>query len=178
MTAGGRNPQAHLELLELDALRAGEALPAVAAAHAAWCGACAAALAELGAAQTALRAMPATLAVPAPRQAAILAAARAQAARVRRLRRRLVSAAVAAAAVAVLTTAALLRVPVTRHAGAPLVVAAAPGKLAAHDADSSDLDGDGRVTVLDAFALARAGDVDPERLDALLAMAVSLENPR
>ena len=66
-------------------------------------------------------------------------------------------------------------------------VAAAP--RAAKPAVSADLDGDGRVTVLDAFALARALEshviagaidvnhdtrVDENDVDAVLAMAVSV----
>jgi hypothetical protein len=168
MTDSGRDPQAHLDLLELDALRAGESLPAAARAHLAWCAECAAGLAELKDLQTALRMTPS--AAPSPeRDAALLANAGWHAARVRRARRRILPAAAAAAAVAVLAVAALLnwRAPQTTT----VELASAP---AARLRDA-DLDADGRITVLDAFALARA-DAAAAEVDAVLAQAVALEN--
>jgi len=169
----------HLELLELDAARAGEALPAAAAAHAAWCAQCRAALAELHDLAAALRA-PAGGAPPADRDAVILAAARGEAARVRRARA--LPAALAAAAVAVLALAGLLLTPAPRPDGDVAGVAHAPAARLAMHASAVDRDGDGRVTVLDAFALARADahgtpQLDDEaRVDAIMAMAVSLRS--
>jgi len=170
----------HLDELELDALRAGEPLPAAAAAHAAWCVQCRAALADLHALAAALRTQPLAPPVPAAREAAILAVAGLHTARARRRQRRAWAATAAAAALAVFAIAALLQ---TRQSiPAPVVVAGAPASRLT--ADAADLDGDGRVTVLDAFALARAerqgtptlGDVDTQ-VDAVLALAVSVRSP-
>jgi len=78
--------------------------------------------------------------------------------------------------------AVLWRDPLRRAAAPPAEVASASApraELAMRDAAlADDLDGDGRITVLDAFALARAGAADPPRIDAVVAMAVSLQaNP-
>ncbi|MDX2166939.1 MAG: hypothetical protein SF182_07750 [Deltaproteobacteria bacterium] len=161
-----RDPQAHLDLLELDALRAGEPLPASARAHAAWCAECTAALAELDELGLALRAVR-SIDIPAARDAVILADARWHAARVRRTGRGWMPAALAAAAVAVLAIAALLNGRAAPHTDIEL--ASAPA------ARLHDRAADGRVTVLDAFALARA-NADPAEVDAVLDRAVALEN--
>lgn len=170
MTDSGRDPRAHLDLLELDALRGGDALPAAAAAHLAWCADCAAQLAALRELEMALRAAPAHPAAT-ERDAAILASASWHAARVRRSRRRLLLPAAAAAAVAVLAVAALL--DTRRPQPATVELASAP----AARGRAADLDADGRITVLDAFALARA-NADAAEVDAVLDQAVALENWR
>jgi hypothetical protein len=170
MTDSGRDPQAHLDLLELDALRAGEPVPAAARAHLAWCAECAAGLAELNDLQAALRVAPAAAAAT-PRDAAILGNAAWHAARVRRARRRVLLPAAAAAAVAALAIAALL--DARRPQSTTIELASAP----AARVRAEDFDADGRVTVLDAFALARA-NADAAEVDAVLDQAVALENWR
>jgi len=182
MTADRRDPQAHLDLLELDALRAGEPLPAAATAHAAWCADCASELDALHDLASALRGAEATPIAAAHLDARVHALAATHAARVRRSRWRAGSTAAAAAAVAVFAMAVLWRDPLRRAAAPPAEVASASApraELAMRDAAlADDLDGDGRITVLDAFALARAGAADPPRIDAVVAMAVSLQaNP-
>ncbi len=175
----------HLDPLELDAHRAGEPLNAVARAHIAWCPTCQATLTDLQAVATALRDVAPALDVPLERDAAILAMARERA----RLAdpaphprgRLMLAGRWAAAALLVLTVGAL--VLIQRRELDQAQLAAAPASRAALTHAQADLNGDGRVDVLDAFALARAvvhgtprvGDADRHDVDLILAMAVSLD---
>ncbi len=169
----------HPDLLVLDALRAGEPVPAAVRAHIAWCNQCREALAAFHDFRDAVH-QPTSAAVPGQIEAAILAMARQRASTVRRTRWRRRTATWAAAAVAVLAIAgALLRVP---HKSQFDWFAATFGVREVAPRASNDVDGDGRITVLDAFAVARhaaAGNPDgvdtPPEADALLAMAVSLQ---
>lgn len=180
---------AHLDLLTLDALRAGDPPTAAQRAHLAWCASCQATLADLEALATALRRPAPESDVPADRDAAVLALARARAAVAARQadhRRQRIGLARrwAAAAVLVLAVGGLL---LAQRRSAPMSpLAAAPAPRAALSAARADLDGDGRVTVLDAFALARAvtrgtprlGDADRHDVDTILAMAVAIDDVR
>jgi len=181
----------HPDLLTLDALRGGDPVDASDAEHIASCAECQAALAELGALARELRDQHRPAVAPTPEiDAQILWRARAQALRGRRagLRDRWRAVwAVAAAAILVLASAVLY----SRHAqpfpGQQMARLAAPAAPGARR--SADVDGDGRVTVLDAFALARAlertpgkggkdinedAQVDEHDVDAVIAMAVSV----
>lgn len=175
----------HLDLLELDAHRAGEPLPAGARAHLAWCRACQRTLAELDAAARTLSALPVTAAVPPEREAVILALAgqRAALARATRRGRRRPGVGVRWAAAAALVLAVGALALSQRRAIERAGLAAAPAARPTLTRAQADLNGDGRVDVLDAFALARAvthgtprvGDADRHDVDVILAMAVSLD---
>jgi anti-sigma factor RsiW len=184
----------HLDLLTLDAVRAGETADGAAAAHLAACSACQEQLAELGDLATALKALHAAPADPAV-DARIAWLAQGHAARAKRAqpsgwqRRVRAPAAWAAAAVAVLALAsALLLGRREQPSGEPFARVPA---LRGDDVAAADLDRDGRVTVLDAFALARslerhteagAGDVnhdarvDENDVETVLATAVSVRD--
>lgn len=175
----------HLDLLVLDAHRAGEPLGAADRAHLAWCVDCQRALSELQALAAALATPPPHVAVPPERDLAIrtLAAQRAALARAAHQRRSRVAPALRWAAAAALVMAigtVLLRVP--RQPPAPELDAAAAVRPTLSIAQA-DVNGDGRVDVLDAFVLARAvtrgtphlGDADRHDVDRILAMAVSLD---
>lgn len=185
----------HLDPLELDAHRSGEENPER-AAHLAECLHCQAALAELNELANRLKSLHApALAAAADRDARILWLARGQAARVRlaepRGLRRVFGVpparAAAAAAVLALASALFLARRSPPHGGGQLTQLA--GAPPAEPSFTADLDGDGRVTVLDAFALARdleaapgrhAVDVnrdtrvDEQDVDTVMAMAVSV----
>jgi len=175
----------HLDLLDLDAHRAGEPLGAAARAHIAWCPTCQATLADLDAVASSLKRAVPSADVPADREAAILAIARDRAhlAAVAPRRRTAPAAAArwAAAALLVLTVGALVLVQRQRLDRTELT--AAPASRAELTRAQADLNGDGTVDVLDAFALARAvvhgtpqvGDADRHDVDLILAMAVSLD---
>ncbi len=158
-----RDPlEAHLDLLSLDAARAGEA-PDEDRAHLERCAACRQALAEITDLSSALRRIHhPPFDVPADREARILWNARKQAVRARKDRSGLrvpdVAARWAAAAVAVLAIASFL--DGARSTQAPL----APRQALSTPALSADVNGDGRIDILDAFALARA--VDAHRASA------------
>jgi len=190
----------HLDLIDLDALRAGDAADPQVAAHLATCADCRADLEALRELAHDLRALHEPVRVAAPsRDAQIRWLTRMHATRIRKAdvatnESRWLAARPtwAAAAAIVLALGALLMMarrpespPLTRVASAPQ---AETGRAAVGIA--ADLDGDGRITVLDAFALARkleAADrsgavdvthdtrVDQDDVDALLAMAVSLK---
>jgi hypothetical protein len=165
--------QGHPDDAELEALRTGEA-PADVAAHASRCEACAGRLTWLEGVERSLRAADAVELVPFEREAAMRTLLAHEAARLRRqsLARRLRRFALPAAAV--LLVAALLAVTVLIPAGG----------------DARDLNADGRVDILDAFAMARRletggeipGDLDLTRdgvvdrrdVDELAREAVSL----
>ena len=186
----------HLDLLQLDALRAGEAVDPIDATHAAGCPRCQAALTDLAALAGDLKALHApALGAVHRRDASVLWLARTQAAGVRRRRgwrQRLVQPVTwAAAAVALLALASAVffaHRPVPQAVSTLARVAPVPpgAPAASIDAASADVDGDGRVTVLDALALARARDTRGTGLDAnrdtaaddkvnaVLALAVSL----
>jgi hypothetical protein len=174
---------AHLDLLELDAHRAGEPLGVAERAHLAWCADCQRALAELEGLAAAL-ATPPPQAIPPERDAAIraLAEQRAAIARAAHRRRPRLGPAMrwAAAAALVLTIGAV----VLRHREtAPTHLAAAPAARPTLSAAGADVNGDGRVDVIDALVLARAvtrgtprvGDAERRDVDLILAMAVSLD---
>src|SRR5262245_51684922 len=151
----------HADLLVLDAIRAGEEVDPAAADHVAACASCQAQLADLAGLADGVKALHgSTLPVTSDVDARIRWLARGHAARIGRRQprwSRLVGAPAtwAAAAAAVLALASVLLTRREQPAGEQLTrVAAAPP--AAKPAASFDLDGDGRVTVLDAFALARA----------------------
>lgn len=176
----------HLDLLELDALRAGNPPTAVQRAHLAWCEPCRAALTDLETLATGLRRLAADVTVPAERDAAILAAARRRAdlaARQAVRSRPWTGRAGRWAAAAMLVVAIGALTVAQRRVTLDAQRAAAPAARATLTASQSDLDGDGRVTVLDAFALARAvtrgtprlGGADRHDVDAILAMAVALD---
>jgi anti-sigma-K factor RskA len=180
----------HPDLLTLDALRAGDPVDASDAEHIATCVECQAAVAELGALARELRDHSPAVAPTPEIDAQILWRARGQALRVRRAGMRdswRAVWAVAAAAILVLASAVLY----SRHAqpfpGQQVARFAAPAAPGARL--SADVDGDGRVTVLDAFALARAlertpgkggkdvnedAEVNEHDVDAVIAMAVSV----
>jgi hypothetical protein len=136
------NHENHLDLLGLDAVRAGEGLPSE-KAHAEACAACRAALEDLRRLAADLEALGAApLAVPRERDRAILAMARAAIARGRapsvfRFRRIL-------AAAAALVAAAGLGLWLAVQSGAPELARGEPW----------DLDRSGRVDILDAYGLA------------------------
>jgi hypothetical protein len=175
----------HLDLLDLDAHRAGEPLDASARAHLAWCGECQRALGELQALAAKIATPPPPAVVPPQREAAILAMAARRAALARAAHRRRSRLAPAirwsAAALLVLAIGALSvrRGEDVRQAQ----LAAAPAARATLTVAQADLNGDGRVDVIDAFVLARAvthgtptvGDADRHDVDLILAMAVSLD---
>ena len=176
---GRRDPAMHLDLLELDARRAGEPLPAAAQAHIAWCAECRRMLELL---QTLAMTLHSGAPDPVPDEieATILAQARTRARSIRRAAWRPGHTAMAAAAVAVLALGGLLlsQQPPAQRGGAGPTAAMRPALTRAE----SDVDGDGRITVLDAFAVARRAANDTPRRDAvaedagaILAMAVSLE---
>lgn len=179
----------HLDLPALDALRAGDPPTPTQRAHLTWCEPCRAALAELDTLAADLRRLEPAVLVPAERDAAILAAARRRAdlAAHRPARSGPWTGSAgrwAAAAVLVLAIGALM---LTQRRGTPeSQLAAVPPPRATLAASQADLDGDGRVTVLDAFALARAvtrgtprlGDADRHDVDAILAMAVAIDDAR
>lgn len=173
----------HLDLPQLDALRAGDPLTAAQRAHLAWCEPCRSALAELDELAAQLRATIAAVAVPPERDAAILALARQAAARGARPRPRRAPTAARWAAAAMLVVAVAALVLNQRRTSTPADhLAGAAAERAELSATQADLDGDGRVTVLDAFALARAVTRgtptlrDRDDVDAILAMAVSLDD--
>ena len=189
----GRRPgqdATHLDLLQIDALRAGEASEEK-VAHAAACDSCASLLSTLSAIAADMRAVaPPPVLVPQERERHILWTAKKQAATVRRRRMpttwrvaRIPFVGWAAAAVAVLAIASLL-------ARRPLPEAEVPlAKLVSAPLSAGDVDGDSRLTILDAFALARAIEgasaaprwdvnsdqaVDRSDVNMIAAMAVSL----
>ncbi len=167
----------HLTVLDLDAVRAGEPLSAAAHAHLARCADCQGQLADLVALAEALRT---PVRVPAEREAAILAAAHRRADLARRPGGpRRVAWALAASLLLALGGVLLWQRHRTDPPGAGAVAARS---AASRELGTRDRDGDGRVTVLDAFALARAAvrrtpgvdRADAREVDAVLAMAVSL----
>ena len=175
----------HLGLLDLDAVRAREPLSASQRAHLAWCPTCQAALADLEVVAAELAAGPAAVHVSPEREAAILAIANQRAELGRsapRARPRLTLAGRWAAA-AVLALAVGVMVLSQRRSLDQSQFAAAPAARPTLTVAQADLNGDGRVDVLDAFALARAvtrgtpqvGDADRHDVDLILAMAVSLD---
>jgi hypothetical protein len=173
----------HLDLPQLDALRAGDPPTAAQRAHLAWCEACRSTLAELDELAAQLRATNASVAVPPERDAAILALARQAAARSARPVPRRAPTAARWAAAAMLVVAVGALVLNQRRASHPADhLAGTAAERAELSAAQADLDGDGRVTVLDAFALARAVTRgtptlrDRDDVDAILAMAVSLDD--
>lgn len=175
----------HPDILDIDALRRGEGT-AEDADHVGGCASCRATLAELAALAASLKELngPA-LEVTAEIDAAILWKARKRALHIRRRRWLRPAYGVAAAAVMALALASVLR-SVPRPASAPLEMAKA--RVAARSAAAEeDVDGDGRVDILDAFALARAveahrggrdlngdGVVNERDVEILAARAVSL----
>lgn len=173
---------AHLDPLELDALRAGEPATGAQRAHLAWCEPCRAGLTELHALAAVLRDATEPISVPADRDRAILALAE----RAARASRRPAPGRVATAsrwAAAAMLVVAVGAVILMQRQRADHELAAAPAQRTALTAAQADLDGDGRVTVLDAYALARAvtrgtpqvGDADRHDVDLILAMAVSID---
>lgn len=113
--------------------------------------------------------------------AAVLAAARAQFGRRRRRLAWAMPAAIAATVIVAVTAAVLLsQRPAAVTDGSPSGGASAsraPAAAAPATALPDDVDGSGRVDILDAFALARADDDTPEgraRVAALAARVVSL----
>ena len=175
----------HLDLLALDAHRAGEPLSAGQRAHLAWCHTCRAELAGLASLAAELGSVP-TADVPPERNAAILALAAQRAAVARDAhdnRSRLhLAGRWAAAAVLVLAVGAM--VLSQRRSLEQTQLSEATAARPALTLAQADLNGDGRVDVLDAFALARAvthgtphvGDADRHDVDLILAMAVSLDD--
>lgn len=175
----------HLDLLDLDAHRAGEPLAAAARAHLAWCRECQAELAALQALAAALALSPPRVDVPPRREAAIraLAEERAAIARAAHRRRSRLRPAVrwSAAALLVLALGSVALRPGQELL--PSRQAAAPSARPPLTLAQADLNGDGRVDVLDAYVLARAvthgtpriGDADRHDVDRILAMAVSLD---
>ena len=169
----------HLTPLELDAARAGEPLSAAAQAHVTWCAAC---RAQIGALTQLAAALRTSVQVPAEHERAILVAAQRRAELGRRAARPR-RATLALAASLLLALAGLLLLP-RQPSSPPAVVASRP--TAPVERLYRDADADGRVTVLDAFALARAAvrrtpgvsRADARQVEAVLAMAVSLEASR
>lgn len=178
----------HLDLLALDAQRAGEPLSAGQRAHLAWCATCRAALADLEAVAAALAPPVPPADVPPEREAAILAIARRRAAAARatppRRRGWALAGRWAAAAMLILAVGAL--VLHERRALESSQLASAPPPRPTLTLAQADLNGDGRVDVIDAFVLARAvtrgtpriGDADRHDVDVILAMAVALDDAR
>lgn len=180
----------HLDPLQLDALRAGDNADPDDARHVAGCAQCRDALAELNSVAAALKRLHAPALEPSTdRDAQILWRARSEAARVRRQplsrqRRALLAPATwAAVAVGLLALAAVMLIG-RRHA-APTELTRVVSAPAPRPQADVDIDSDGRVTVLDAFLLARqlesaAADpshparVEHTEVDAVLAMAVSI----
>lgn len=180
----------HLDLLRLDALRAGDNTDPADAHHVAGCAHCRVALAELTGLAADLKALHAPALEPSTdRDAQILWRGGSEAARVRRQPRRTWRRAVpapavwAAAAVAVLALASVVMIGRRQAVPNQLTRVASTSPLT-----EVDIDRDGRVTVLDAFLLARemetrrdaAVDVNRDALvdqldvDTVLAMAVSV----
>ena len=136
----------HPDDIDLDCVRTGEASVDV-AEHAADCAACQERIAALRKLAGGLAVSPASIAVPGPREAAIMADGARAAARARRRRRWRLAALPAAAAAAALLTVVLLRdtSPSTSSpTDAPRVAAPV-----------ADVNNDRAVDILDAFALAR-----------------------
>ena len=176
----------HLDPLQLDALRTGDA-SAEARRHVAECAACRAGLAELESMAAALRPLArAPFAIPDETDRRILWLARKQAAVVRKAapsprRRAMIGGAWAAAAAVVLAVGAMTWRQLD-HAAPPAATVARRS--------TDDVDGDGRVDILDAFALARAlqdrgatarqsdangdGVVDQHDVDAIARAAVKM----
>ncbi|MBX3027224.1 hypothetical protein KF840_20180 [bacterium] len=178
----------HLDLLDLDAHRAGEPLAAAARAHLAWCRECQSDLAELQALAEALALPPPPVDVPPEREAALrtLAEQRAAIARAAHRRRPQLGPAARWTAAALLVLAIGALVLRQRQALPPSPgQAAAPAVRPTLTLAQADLNGDGRVDILDAFVLARAvtrgtprvGDADRHDVDRILALAVSLDHP-
>jgi anti-sigma-K factor RskA len=187
--------RSHPDLLTLDASRAGEEVHAADAGHVAACPSCQAQLADLVGLADGVKALHgSTLPVTSDVDARILWLARGHAARIGRRKprwSRLVGAPAtwAAAAAAVLALASALFLARREQPTGERLTRVAAAPPAAKPAALADLDGDGRVTVLDAFALARALEthaaasavdvnhdtqVDEDDVDAVLAMAVSV----
>jgi hypothetical protein len=194
-------PDRHLDLLQLDALRSGDPGEPAHAAHAATCPQCQTALDELIALADGLKLLHGPARQPAPsRDERVLELARARAAQVRGRSaalplhwptRRAVWAVAALALLALASWALATRRHQTSDARRLAQVAPAPPVAPAASASIADLDRDGRVTVLDAFALARAieagrqdpaldvnrdGRVDEDDVNAVLALAVSVRD--
>jgi hypothetical protein len=182
----------HLDLLTLDALRAGETVDPPDAAHLAACSVCQAQLTALADLATGLKALYAAPADPAV-DARLAWLARGHAARVKgaqspgwqRMVRAPATWAVAAVAILAFASALLLG---RREQPSADQFARVPA-LREDDAAAADLDRDGRVTVLDAFALARSLErhagagaidvnhdarVDENDVETVLATAVSV----
>lgn len=135
-------PSQHLSLDEIDAVRSGEGTDAD-AAHVASCSECQAVVADLHAIALELRRSQAAIEIPAAVNHRILWLARKQAATIKRgARSRLTPTRWAVAATLLLAIGA---------AGLWRWVAPQPVEVT-----SNDFDGNGRVDILDAFALARA----------------------
>ena len=187
---------AHPDWVRLDAVRAGEPVDPADAAHVATCGRCRSAVSELGSAATDLKLLhePAR-GVAQQRDDRILRMARERSAQVREAgtdrRRSMRTAGVWVAVAGLALTAALLGARRDQFHDMRRLVQVAPGPpiAPAVSASVADLDGDGRVTVLDALILSRAveagrrdaafdvnrdGRVDEDDVNAVLALAVSV----
>jgi hypothetical protein len=188
---------AHPDLLQLEEVRSGAPVEPADAVHVASCPRCQSAIAELAAVAAGLQRLHRpVLEFAQARDDRILELARARAAQTRvdtPPARRWLSAA-ARWTVAIIAVLGVLSVLILRrqqtHQPQPLIqVAPGPPVAPAASAAVADLDGDGRVTVLDALVLARAieaghqnpaydvnrdGRVDDDDVNAVLALAVSV----
>src|SRR5215470_7511508 len=187
----------HLDLLRLEALRSGAPVEPDDAVHAASCPRCQSAVVELAAIAAGLQRLHRPVREFAEaRDDRILELARERAAQIRAdtpaaRRWRSTAARWTVAVVAVLGLVSLLIARRERMQQPHPLVEVAPGPPVAPAASAAvaDLDGDGRVTVLDALVLARAieaghpnpaydvnrdGRVDDDDVNAVLALAVSV----
>jgi len=188
--------EAHPHWVRLDAVRAGEPVDPADVAHVATCSQCRSAISELASTAADLKLLhePAR-AVAQQRDDRILRMARARIAQVRGVgtdrRRSMRTAGVWVAVAGLALTAALLGARRDQFHDMRRLVQVAPGPPIAPAVSTSvaDLDGDGRVTVLDALILARSveagrrdaafdvnrdGRVDEDDVNAVLALAVSV----
>jgi predicted anti-sigma-YlaC factor YlaD len=159
--------RSHVDLDLLDALRAGEPVPARVTAHLAWCAPCRAELEALHQLAADLAHPSGRIEIPSDVDRGMRVLAAEHARRVRHHRsswwraRGWATAAVAAIAVA----AVLMRAPRPHSDTAPERVSVTV---------ALDVDRDGRITVLDAFRVARQGGGDAEQVEAIMRAAVAL----
>lgn len=157
----------HPDLTDIDALRLGHGRDED-AAHVRDCAECRQVLADLEGLGSDLKAAQAKLAVPDEVDQRLLWLARKRALAIRRTPRRWMRRgwAVAAAAIVVIGISSLLSQRLDQPQQSFEVAAPAPPSV-------RDVDGDGRVDILDAFALARAGG-DPAEVESLAQRAVAI----
>jgi len=179
----------HLDLMGLDAVRAGEGTAAQ-RAHAEACPRCRRAVAHLGRLAEGIgRAAEPKIAIPAHVDAAVRARARGACVRARRRRTARYAWPAGVAAAAAVLVAAIWWLPSHMEPRVALREAAAPD-LVSTTAVAGDVDGSGRVDIVDAFILARHveqserldpawdmdgdGHVDKRDVDAVAGLAVAL----